>query len=157
MKPAASAPRNPDFPPAAIIPPTKPSASPGLSAIASAMKPARTGSISPKATPPIPLKNAAAGVIVPKFCRSAADKRLMSTHCPSIRKAIAIRIPPPTTNGSICDTPFISCIYILWAKLSFFPLLCTVSSEWVPALNTGASCLSALSMSSSALLIPSET
>ena len=24
--------------------------------------------------------------------------------------AIAIRIPPPTTNGSICETPFIRCL-----------------------------------------------
>ena len=92
----------------AIIPPTKPSASAGLSPIAIAIKPASTGNIKLNASPPILLNIAATGVIVPKFERSLTDSDEMSTDNPSIRNAIAIRIPPPTTNGSICDTPFIS-------------------------------------------------
>ena len=76
--------------------------------IAIAINPASTGSINPKATPPRFLNHAAAGVIVPKFIRSDTSKAFISTQNPSIRKAIAIRMPPPTTNGSIWDTPFIS-------------------------------------------------
>ena len=100
-KPAANAPRNPDVPFAAIAPPTKPATSPGLSAILIAINPARIGSINPNATPPIVLNVAAIGVIVPKFALSAALKAFKSIHNPSIKNAIAIRIPPPTTNGSI--------------------------------------------------------
>ena len=112
-KPAASAPRKPDFPFAAIIPPTKPTASAGLSPILIAINPASTGSISPNAIPPICLNAAATGVIVPKFALISAESELISTFIPSIRNAIAIRIPPPTTNGSIWDTPFIRCTYNL--------------------------------------------
>ena len=101
MKPAAIAPRKPDFPLYAIIPPTKPSASAGLSPIAIAIKPARTGSIKLNASPPMLLNIAAAGVIVPKFERSSTESDDISTDNPSIRNAIAISIPPPTTNGSI--------------------------------------------------------
>ena len=76
------------------------------------MNPASTGNIKPKAAPPIVLNIAATGVIVPKLALSASDRLFISTLSPSIRNAIAMRIPPPTTNGSICETPFISCIYI---------------------------------------------
>ena len=75
-----------------------------------AIKPARIGSINPNAVPPIPLNSAAACVIVPKFALWSAGSELRSTLNPSIRNAIAIRIPPPTTNGSICETPFIRCL-----------------------------------------------
>ena len=95
---------------AAIEPPTKPTARPGRSAILIAIKPARIGSINPNAVPPIPLNIAAACVIVPKFALWSAGSELRSTLNPSIRNAIAIRIPPPTTNGSICETPFIRCL-----------------------------------------------
>ena len=109
-KPAIRAPRKPDLPFAAIIPPTRPSASAGLSPIAMAINPARIGSIKPNAVSPMFLNNAAAGVMVPKFALWSAGSALKSTLNPSIRNAIAIRIPPPTTNGSIWDTPFISCV-----------------------------------------------
>ena len=108
--PATNAPRNPELPFAAIIPPTKPTASAGLSPIAIAINPASTGSMNPNAIPPIFLSIAAIGVIVPKFARSAGASAFISTQSPSIRNASAIRIPPPTTNGSIWDTPFISCV-----------------------------------------------
>ena len=111
-KPATKAPKNPDFPLAAIYPPTNPSASAGLSPIAIAIYPASTGSINPNAAPPIFLNKAATGVIVPKLALSASERLFISTLIPSIRNAMAIRIPPPTTNGSICETPFISCVYI---------------------------------------------
>ena len=65
--PATRAPRNPDFPLAAIIPPTRPTASAGLSPIAIAINPASTGSMNPNAVPPICLNTAATGVIIPKF------------------------------------------------------------------------------------------
>ena len=64
--PATKAPRNPDVPFAAIAPPTKPTARPGLSAILIAINPARIGSMKPNAMPPIDLNIAANGVIVPK-------------------------------------------------------------------------------------------
>jgi hypothetical protein len=73
-----------------------------------AINPARTGSIKPNATSPICLNIAAAGVIDPKLERSATSRAFISTIRPSIKKAMAIRIPPPTTNGSIWETPFIS-------------------------------------------------
>ena len=47
------------------------------------------------------LNIAAAGVIVPKFERSSTESDDISTDNPSMRNAIAISIPPPTTNGSI--------------------------------------------------------
>ena len=107
-KPATSAPKNPDFPLYAIIPPTNPSSSAGRSPIAIPIKPASTGSINPNAVPPIPLSSAATGVIVPKSPLWSAGSAARSTFRPSIKNARAIRIPPPTTNGSICETPFIS-------------------------------------------------
>jgi len=39
---------------------------------------------------------------------SHPSRAFISTIRPSIKKAMAIRIPPPTTNGSIWETPFIS-------------------------------------------------
>ena len=108
--PATNAPRNPLVPFAAIAPPTKPTASPGLSAILIAINPARIGSMKPNATPPMDLNIAAIGVIVPKFDLWSNGSEFKSTEKPSIRNAIAIRIPPPTTNGSIWDTPFIRCL-----------------------------------------------
>ena len=92
------------------MPPTNPTASAGLSPIAIAINPASTGSINLKATLPISLKSLAASVMLPKLLLSAADNELISTANPSIRNDIAIRIPPPTTKGSICETPFISCV-----------------------------------------------
>ena len=82
----------------------------------------------PNATPPICLNIAAAGVIVPKFDLAAASRAFISTRSPSIRNAIAIRIPPPTTNGSIWETPFISWVYSWWPipPLFFFVLAAAV-------------------------------
>ena len=54
--------------------------------------------------------NAATVVMEPKLALWSAGSALISTLNPSIKKAIAIRIPPPTTKGSICETPFISCV-----------------------------------------------
>ena len=53
---------------------------------------------------------AATGVIEPKLCRASVVNDVISTQSPSIRNARAIKIPPPTTNGSMCETPFINCI-----------------------------------------------
>ena len=64
-----------------------------------AIKPARIGSIKPNAALPVALKKCASGVEEPKEDVPAAE--------PSSRKDRAIRIPPPTTNGSMWDTPFI--------------------------------------------------
>ena len=114
--PASRAPRNPDIaavspvtcanvhPSVAIEPPTNPTARPGLSAILSAINPASTGSMNPNPTPPILLKNAAAAVNVPK------EESLGAPAIVSIRNARAIMTPPPTTNGSMYDTPFIRCL-----------------------------------------------
>ena len=125
--------------------------------MAIAINPARTGSMKPNAAPPIDLNSAATGVIVPKLLRSASDSAFISTLSPSIRNAMAIRIPPPTTKGNICDTPFISCVYILCPiPPPFFADVLSFFSE-VPALYTGASPARAFFISSSALLIPSET
>ena len=68
------------------------------------------GSMKENAAFPIPLKVAARGVMVPKFALTSAETDAISTLIVSIRKAMAIRIPPPTTKGSIWDTPFIRCI-----------------------------------------------
>ena len=51
----------------ATEPPTKPTIKPGRSAILIAINPARIGSIKLNATPPAVLKNAAAGVFIPKL------------------------------------------------------------------------------------------
>ena len=110
----------------------------------------------PNAAPPIPLNKAATGVIVPKLALSASERDAISTHNPSIRNAIAIRIPPPTTNGSICDTPFISCVYILWPAPDFCVVL-SLSEFLTSDLYSGASPFKALSINLSALLIPSDT
>ena len=85
-----------------------------------AINPARTGSIKLNAVPPIPLNKAAACVSVPKLLFTASAEPywsikacgilFKSTISPSIKNAIAIKIPPPTTNGSIWDTPFIKCL-----------------------------------------------
>ena len=37
----------------------------------------------------------------------------------SIRKAIAVRIPPPITKGSMAETPAIRLVYILCPALPF--------------------------------------
>ena len=58
------------------------------------IKPDRIGSIKPKEAPPTSLKNLANGVFEPKLPGLAGSKV-------SKRKARAIRIPPPITNGSI--------------------------------------------------------
>ena len=94
------------FPPDAKSPPAKPTARPGLSAIDSAIYPARTGTISPIARPPTYLRKAESGVQVPKFPPPDVPYPMIV----STRNASAIKIPPPITNGSICDTPFIRCV-----------------------------------------------
>ena len=66
-KPAMRAPRKPEPVVPASAPPTKPTASPGRSAIDMAINPASTGSIKPKEAPPMSLKNFATGVFEPKF------------------------------------------------------------------------------------------
>ncbi len=79
IKPAARAPKKPDVPFAAIEPPSIPTASPGLSAIDMAIKPASTGSIKPKATPPIcPFNRLASGDRVPKADLCSGVSVLMS-------------------------------------------------------------------------------
>ena len=58
------------------------------------------------AYPPTVLKKAAAAVYVPK------EESFGAPAIVSIRNASAIMIPPPITNGSIYETPFIRCLYI---------------------------------------------
>ena len=53
-------------------------------AMAIAMKPARIGSMKPKATPPIWLSTAATGVIEPKLARTTSEALLISIASPSI-------------------------------------------------------------------------
>ena len=109
-KPAISAPKNPDeihfssgrkieVPAFASRPPTIPGISAGLSPIAIAIYPASTGNIIPKDVFPTVFRKCANGVPLPKVSVSAFPA--------STRKESAIRIPPPMTNGSIWDTPFI--------------------------------------------------
>ena len=62
----------------------------------------KIGIIMLNARPPIFLKKAASGVPLPNLAVPA--------NSISNRKASAIRIPPPITNGSICETPFIRCL-----------------------------------------------
>ena len=69
--------------------------------MAIAINPARIGSMKPNAVPPMFFRTAATGVMVPKFALWSAGRELKSTLKPSIRNARAIRIPPPTTSGSI--------------------------------------------------------
>ena len=75
-----------------------------------AIKPERTGSIKPNAISPMFFSAAATGVIVPKPALASSESELTSTLRPSMRNARAIRIPPPMTNGSMWDTPFIRCV-----------------------------------------------
>lgn len=75
-----------------------------------AMNPARTGSMKANAVPPMLLNRAATGVMVPKSALWSMGREFISTLKPSIKNAMAIRIPPPTTKGSMWDTPFISCV-----------------------------------------------
>ena len=98
-----SAPKNPAPLEEASAPPTKPTASPGLSAMLMAMKPASTGSMKPKEMPPMSMKVLAYQRFEPKLPGLAGSKV-------SRRKARAIRMPPPMTNGSMCETPFIRCL-----------------------------------------------
>ena len=79
--PAINAPKNPELtsvtvlsvneanvvPCTASIPPTNPTANPGLSAILIAIYPAKIYNITLNAAPPTVLKNAANGVFIPKF------------------------------------------------------------------------------------------
>ena len=51
------------------------------------------------------LSKAAAGVMEPKFERSARDNEEKSTAAASNKKARAISMPPPATNGAIQRTP----------------------------------------------------
>ena len=51
----------------AKIPPTNPTANPGLSAMLIAIYPAKIYNITLNAAPPTVLKNAAIGVFIPKF------------------------------------------------------------------------------------------
>ena len=81
----------------------------------SAINPASTGTITPIARPPAYLKNAESGVMEPKLAPPVAPY----PQSVSIRNARAVRIPPPITNGSMCDTPFIRCLYILLPTLPF--------------------------------------
>ena len=85
-------------------PPTRPTRRPGRSAIDIAIKPERIGTIRLNATPPSVLNHAAAGVTVPNVLPASCA---LTPHAISMRNAIAMKIPPATTNGSICDTPFI--------------------------------------------------
>jgi len=117
MKPASNAPKKPPetagtfgsnalakvTPALAKAPPTKPIERAGLSPILIAINPARTGNINPNAVPPIFFKTAANGVPVPKPLGLAGLNV-------SNKNAKAINIPPPITNGNICDTPFIRCL-----------------------------------------------
>ena len=109
-KPASNAPRKPEPFDALNAPPTKPAAKPGRSAIDIEIKPAKTGNINPNDAPPIPINVAASGVILPKLPRSSGGKLFKSTDAPSIKNEIAIKIPPPITNGNMCETPFIKCL-----------------------------------------------
>ena len=125
IKPARSAPKNPEPPLFASIPPTKPTARAGLSPMLIAMYPARTGNINPNAVSPTLFKNAANGVLLPKF-----EGFILAS---SNKNANAINIPPPITNGNICDTPFIKCLYILCptpSSSTFSSMLLAFSSAW---------------------------
>ena len=62
----------------------------------------KIGIIMLNAKPPIFLKKAASGVPLPNLAVPA--------NSISNINASAIRIPPPITNGSICETPFIRCL-----------------------------------------------
>ena len=62
----------------------------------------KIGIIMLNAKPPIFLKKAASGVPLPNLAVPANSISNM--------KASAIRIPPPITNGSMCETPFIRCL-----------------------------------------------
>ena len=59
----------------------------------------------PKLTPPMPLNQAAAAVLVPKLPSCGAPAMV------SMRKASAMKMPPATTKGSMCETPSIRCLY----------------------------------------------
>ena len=85
-------------------PPTKPTSKPGRSAIDIAIKPARIGTMRLNATPPMVLNQAATWLTEPKSAEPALPANV------SIKNAIAIKIPPATTNGSMCDTPFMRCL-----------------------------------------------
>ena len=99
MKPAAIPPKKPAPSWLANIPPIKPGAKPGRSAIEKAIKPANTGIINAKAAPPpISIKVAA---IVP-FSLNAS---IPNTNESAINK------PPAMTTGNICETPVIRCLY----------------------------------------------
>ena len=100
-KPATIPPKNPAPTVFAKAPPTSPGASPGLSAILIAIYPERIGIISPNAATPksnIDLKNG--------FVTSAPDPAFIPDN--AIERAI--KTPPHTTNGNICETPFIRCL-----------------------------------------------
>ena len=93
------------------------------------MKPARIGSIMPKASPPMVLKKAAAGIEEPY---AAVPRPGWST-----RNAIAVRMPPPITKGSMWLTPFMRCLYITCQAESFSPAVSAAVSvvpSWTGAL-----------------------
>ena len=103
MNPPISPPKNP-APWLAIYPATAPGINPGLSAILIAINPARTGIKKWKAPAPTPFNN------------------LNNSFCPinlSTINEIASKIPPPITNGSILETPFIILLYIILPIESF--------------------------------------
>ncbi|COQ43910.1 Uncharacterised protein [Streptococcus pneumoniae] len=95
-------PINPESPEMANIPPTKPAANPGLSAILRAMKPANTGMINAKA------------LFLPIFhscsAKALCSALLGSNELGPIMNTIAIKIPPAITSGNILETPFIKCL-----------------------------------------------
>ena len=79
-----------------------------------AIYPAKMGIIKLNAALPIQKITAATGLVWPKLPPALALPANVS-----IKKPKAISTPPPTTKGSIWDTPFIRCLYTLWPKLSF--------------------------------------
>ena len=100
--PPISPPKNPPPLLREISPPTIAGANPGLSAILIPINPAITGTIKKKAfPPPISLRSFAIGLKLGSFGLEAV--------IPNINER-AIKIPPPTTNGNILETPDIRCL-----------------------------------------------
>ena len=103
-------------------------------------------------SPPMYLNNADSGVHDP----NAPPPVEPYPQIVSIRKAIAVMIPPPMTNGNMWDTPLIRCLYAACPNDSFSPGSLSKASA-VPPSYTGAVPSSAFFISSSGLLIPSAT
>ena len=104
-RPAIIAPTKPELLSIVIYPPTNPAMKASSPASPAAMNPANTGSMKLNVTPPRSFSAAASGVIEPNCARASTDREERSTDAASNRKARAIRIPPPATNGAIQCTP----------------------------------------------------